>query len=108
MNTTIHAQAVEKNWAELKKKIMSKWDKFGDQEVESVKSNLSDLADKIQKTYGIGKDSAVQQFDEFRKSVQSLISPEASAPAPAAAEATKPTLVTSAPAAAPVKDTKVS
>jgi uncharacterized protein YjbJ (UPF0337 family) len=99
MNINTHSQAVEKNWTELKGKIKSKWSKFNDQEIESVKGNLSDLADKIQKTYGVGEDSAIQQFDEFKRSVESLIGGnEASKPAVAEmakSEMTKPTLVPS-------------
>jgi uncharacterized protein YjbJ (UPF0337 family) len=85
MNTTTNVNAmIEKNWTELKGKIKSKWSKFNDEEVESVKSDLSQLSGKIQKAYGIAKDQAEHQYDEFRKSVQTLTGQETPVPVVAA------------------------
>ena len=66
-------KTIEKNWAELKGKIKSKWNKFSDEEIESIKGDLNQLAGKVQKTYGIAKDQADHQYEEFKKSMQSLI-----------------------------------
>ena len=68
---------VEKNWTELKSKIKAKWTKFNDLEIESLKDNLDQITAKIQKVYGVAKDQADHQYNEFRKSVQSLLSSEA-------------------------------
>ena len=61
------------NWTELKGKIKSKWDKFSDEEIESFKADLSLLTGKIEKVYGVAKEHADRQYDEFKKSVRSLI-----------------------------------
>lgn len=91
MNTTTNVNAmIEKNWTELKGKIKSKWSKFNDEEVESVKSDLSQLSGKIQKAYGIAKDQAEHQYDEFRKSVQALTGQETPAPIVAAVATPSP------------------
>ena len=68
---------IEKNWTELKGKIKAQWSKFNDEEVESFKSDLGKLSGKIEKVYGIAKENADRQFGDFKKSVQSLIGPDA-------------------------------
>jgi uncharacterized protein YjbJ (UPF0337 family) len=77
MTTTM----IEKNWAELKSKIKLKWGKLTDEEVESAKVNFGLLSEKIQGAYGIAKEHADRQFDEFSKTIQSLmgLEPEAEA-----------------------------
>ena len=72
---------IEKNWAEIKGKIKARWSKFNDDEVEGFKKDLSQLSGKVQKTYGIAKDHADHQYEEFRKSVQSLLGKEDETPA---------------------------
>jgi uncharacterized protein YjbJ (UPF0337 family) len=72
----MNTKAIEKNWAEIKGQVKSKWTKFNDEDVESVKGDLSQLSGKIQKVYGIAKDHADRQYDEFKKSVQSLVTLE--------------------------------
>jgi len=88
MNTQqMNTEMVKKNWIELKGKIKSKWSKFNDEEVDSVKSDLTQLSGKIQKVYGIAKDVADRQFDEFKTSVKSLIddAPKSAVASPVAA-----------------------
>lgn len=75
MNTT----NIEKNWTAIKGQMKTKWTKFNDEELESVKSDLNQLTAKIQKTYGVEKSQAEQQFEEFKKSAQSLLGTEAPA-----------------------------
>jgi uncharacterized protein YjbJ (UPF0337 family) len=70
-----NTNTIEKNWTELKGKIKTKWGKFNDEEVEGFKSDLNLLAGKLQKTYGIAKEQADHQFEEFRKSVHLLLDP---------------------------------
>ena len=72
----MNSKNIESNWAELKGKILSKWSKFNDAELESVKGDLNQLAAKIQKTYGIAKDQADRQLDEFKTTVRTLIGDE--------------------------------
>ena len=78
----MNSSTIEKNWADLKIKIMSKWGKFNDKEVEGVKNDLSLLVGKIQKVYGIAKYHADRQYDEFRKSVREFIAHEADSETP--------------------------
>lgn len=75
----MNTQTIEKNWTELKGRIKSKWSKFNDLDMENIKGDFNGLADKVQKAYGIAKDQADHQCDEFKKSVQSLLGQEAAA-----------------------------
>jgi uncharacterized protein YjbJ (UPF0337 family) len=68
------------DWTEMKSKIKSKWSKLADAEVESFKTNMDLITDKIQKAYGYTKDKAEQEYRDFKK---------ASEPVTAMAEPTK-------------------
>ena len=73
MNTPVNTHSVETNWTELKGKIKTKWGKLNDMEIEGVKKDLTQLAGKVEKAYGTTRDDAVKQYQEFSKSVHSLI-----------------------------------
>ncbi len=72
-NSILNRQAIDKNWSELKGKIKSKWNKFSDDEVEGVKADLNQICGKVQQHYGVGKDNAENQYQDFKKSVETLI-----------------------------------
>jgi uncharacterized protein YjbJ (UPF0337 family) len=78
---------IETNWAEIKGAIKSKWGKFNDTDLDGLKGDLGKLAGKIQSTYGIAKEHADKQFEDFKLSVQVLIGQESPAPKAAAAAA---------------------
>jgi uncharacterized protein YjbJ (UPF0337 family) len=69
----MNTQTIEKNWAELKGMIKTKWGKFNDEEIETLKGDLSQLAGKIEKSYGIAKEHADRQYEDFKSSVNVLI-----------------------------------
>jgi uncharacterized protein YjbJ (UPF0337 family) len=70
----MNTNKIEKNWTEVKSKIKTTWNKFSDEQIDSLKDDLTQLSGKIQKVYGVAKDNADHQFDEFKKSVHTLIS----------------------------------
>ncbi len=61
-------------WTELKGKIKTKWEKFGEPELESFKGNMHSISEKIQKTYGYTKDKAEQEYKDFQKSLEPTVS----------------------------------
>ncbi len=69
----MNMKLIEKNWSELKTVIKNKWDKFTDEDVESFKADLTRLTSKVETTYGIAKEQAERQFEEFKHSVKSLL-----------------------------------
>ena len=68
---------LDKNWPTLKAKIRNKWGKFSDQELNTLKSDISLLRGKIQKAYGLSPELAEYQYEEFKTAVFSLIGGEA-------------------------------
>jgi uncharacterized protein YjbJ (UPF0337 family) len=69
-------QTIEKNWFEVKGRMKARWTKFSDEELESVRGDINQLSGKIQKVYGVAKEQAEHQYEDFKKSVSTLISRE--------------------------------
>lgn len=63
------------DWAELKGKIKSKWSKLVEADLESFKGNMHLICEKVEKTYGITKDKAQQEFHDFKKSLEPALAP---------------------------------
>ena len=61
---------IEGNWSELKGKAMQNWGKLTDDHIEHVNGKREYLVDKIQEIYGIDKDEAERQINEFSNSMQ--------------------------------------
>jgi uncharacterized protein YjbJ (UPF0337 family) len=57
-------------WTEIKGKIQAKWGKFSEDDLETLKGNLGELAGKIQKAYGFAKDYTEKEVADFRKSLE--------------------------------------
>lgn len=62
------------DWNEIKGKIKSKWGKFADAEVDSFKGNMDLISEKIQKVYGYTKDKAEQEYKDFKKTLEPVVS----------------------------------
>ena len=65
-------QTVQNSWSDIKAKIASKWSKFSDAELESFRNNLDKVSAQIQKTYGMAKDQAEKEYNDFKSSLQSV------------------------------------
>ncbi len=53
------------NWKQLKGEVRSRWGELTDDEVEQAMGERDKLAGKIQERYGITKDEANKQIDEW-------------------------------------------
>ena len=62
------------DWTALKGKIKTKWSKLADADVDSFKGNMHLITEKIQKTYGLTKDKAEQEYKDFNKSIEPAVS----------------------------------
>ena len=60
---------IEGNWKQLKGKVQEKWGKLTNDHIDVVAGKREQLAGKIQEVYGIGKDEANWQIDEFADSM---------------------------------------
>lgn len=67
MNTDI----IKGKWKQLNGKIKAKWGDITDDDLTIAEGNREYLAGKIQERYGVTKDVAQKQVDEFEKSLDS-------------------------------------
>jgi uncharacterized protein YjbJ (UPF0337 family) len=58
---------VEGNWKQLKGKAREKWGKLTDSDFEQIAGKKDQLVGRIQERYGISKDEAQKQADEWVK-----------------------------------------
>lgn len=56
---------IEGNWKEFKGNVKAHWGKLTDDELDEAEGNREVLAGKIQQKYGIAKDEAEREIDEF-------------------------------------------
>jgi uncharacterized protein YjbJ (UPF0337 family) len=62
---------VKGNWKQMTGKLKQKWGKLTDDDLTVVAGKRDELLGKIQERYGVGKDEAEKQLDEFTHSLGS-------------------------------------
>src|SRR5580658_1864989 len=60
---------VEGKWKQAAGKVKEKWGKFTDSDLEVIRGRRDQLIGKIQERYGIAKEEAQKQADEFTKTL---------------------------------------
>jgi uncharacterized protein YjbJ (UPF0337 family) len=58
---------VEGNWKQLKGRAKQQWGKLTDDDLTASKGRRDELAGKVQERYGIEKDAARRQVDEWAR-----------------------------------------
>lgn len=58
---------VQGNWTQAKGKVKERWGDFTDDELEQMAGQKDQLVGKLQEKYGIAKDEAERQADEFAR-----------------------------------------
>lgn len=61
---------IQGNWKQMTGKAREKWGKLTDSDFEAVAGKRDQLVGRIQERYGIAKDEAERQADEWSKSIQ--------------------------------------
>ncbi len=56
---------VKGNWKQVKGKVRQQWGKLTDDDLQQAGGRREELIGKIQERYGIGKDEAEHQVDDF-------------------------------------------
>jgi hypothetical protein len=56
----------------LKNKIKARWGKFTDSEVEDCCKNIDEIVPRIEKSYGVARERAEQEFREFQKTLDEI------------------------------------
>ena len=60
---------VEGNWKQIKGKAKEKWGKLTDDDLTVIDGKREQLVGRIQERYGIAKEAAEKQVDEFNRSL---------------------------------------
>ena len=61
---------IEGTWKQYKGKVKEKWGKLTDDDIDVIDGKRQQLVGKIQLHYGLAKDAAEKQADEFVKALQ--------------------------------------
>lgn len=56
---------IEGNWKQMTGAVKAKWGDLTDDEIQEAEGNRDVLVGKIQERYGMAKDEAERQVDEF-------------------------------------------
>ncbi|MCT8267396.1 MULTISPECIES: CsbD family protein [Afifella] len=56
---------VQGNWKQFKGNAQAQWGKLTDDELDQVEGNREALAGKIQERYGVAKDEAEREIDDW-------------------------------------------
>ena len=57
------------DWKQLQGKVKAKWGKLTDDDMTVIEGKRDELAGKIQERYGMAKEAAQSELDEFCKSL---------------------------------------
>jgi uncharacterized protein YjbJ (UPF0337 family) len=58
---------IEGQWKQFTGKVRTKWGKLTDDDISQVKGKRDILAGRIQQRYGIAKEEAERQLDDFAR-----------------------------------------
>ncbi len=61
---------IEGQWKQLGSQVKSKWAKFTDDDLKNLGAKKDDLVGKIQERYGVLKEEAEQQVDQWLKDLK--------------------------------------
>ena len=61
---------VEGNWKQFKGKVRETWADLSDDDIERMAGKRDQLVGRIQERYGIAKDEAERQVDDWSKNLQ--------------------------------------
>jgi uncharacterized protein YjbJ (UPF0337 family) len=56
---------IEGNWKQIKGQAQQQWGKLTGDDLDVIEGNRAELAGKIQERYGVAKDEAERQIDDW-------------------------------------------
>src|SRR6185437_12644285 len=69
----MHWNQLEGNWKQLKGSIKQKWGKLTDNDIEYIAGKRDKFAGKLQERYGLAKEQAEKQADEWISALQGMV-----------------------------------
>jgi uncharacterized protein YjbJ (UPF0337 family) len=65
----VNSDRLQGQWKQLKGKVKAKWGKLTDDDLDVIAGQTDQLIGKIQERYGIQKDAAQRQVEEWNKTL---------------------------------------
>jgi uncharacterized protein YjbJ (UPF0337 family) len=65
--TNMNWDRIEGNWKQIKGNVKQQWGKLTDDQLDVIAGKRDQLAGKIQEAYGVSKDEAEKQLDDWQK-----------------------------------------
>lgn len=62
----MNKEIFEGKWEQLKGNVQKKWGKLTNDDLDVIKGNTKELVGKLQERYGISKEEAEKQLNDFR------------------------------------------
>jgi uncharacterized protein YjbJ (UPF0337 family) len=63
---SINKDTLKGDWNTLKGKVKQRWSRLTDDDMTKVEGNWDELIGRIQKVYGVTKDQAIREFEQFK------------------------------------------
>ena len=63
----MNQEQVNGNWMQLKGKVQEQWGKLTDNDLTIAQGQIEMLAGRVQERYGVAKEEAQRQVDDFMK-----------------------------------------
>ena len=64
---TVNRDTLEGNWKQLKGKVKETWGDLTDDDLDVIAGRRDQLAGRLQERYGIAKEAAESQIEEFER-----------------------------------------
>ncbi len=71
LENVMNRDTIEGNWKQLSGKVKAQWGKLTDDDLDVISGRTEELAGKIQERYGIDRDEAERQVEEWQASMDS-------------------------------------
>ena len=62
---------IEGKWKQMSGKVREKWGKLTDDDLTTINGRRDQLVGRVQERYGLAKDAAEKQVDEFMRALNS-------------------------------------
>lgn len=63
----MNQDTIEGNWKQMMGKVKEKWGKLTDDDLDVIAGKRDQLAGRLQERYGMAKEAAMKQVEEFEK-----------------------------------------
>lgn len=61
---------IEGNWKKFKGQVQQQWGKLTDSDLDRISGKREELSGRLQNAYGIARDEANRQIDDFTRDVR--------------------------------------